>query len=55
MAFVTTGLRKNAQGQAGVTPHYHFSYDSSFAAPGDYPFRFRPNLSLYTPPTRVKP
>ena len=35
MAFITTGLTKNAQGKEGVTAHYNFSYDSSFAGPGD--------------------
>lgn len=34
MAFFATGLTKNALGKEGVTAHYTFSYDSSFAGPG---------------------
>lgn len=30
MVYITTGLTQNAMGQAGVTAHYAFSYDSSF-------------------------
>ena len=31
MVLITTGLTKNAMGQEGVTTHYNFSYDDSFA------------------------
>ena len=49
MAFITTGLTKNAQGNEGVTAHYAFSYDSTLqksAANPTGPEPARTNLAI---------